>query len=82
MNLLLKKACDLANGQTGLARELTQRTKRRVTQQQVRNWLVRGDEVPTDVMAPIEEITNGEVSRKDFRPNDFHIIWPELAERA
>lgn len=26
----------------------------------------------------IEKATNGLVTRKDLRPNDFHIIWPEL----
>lgn len=29
----------------------------------------------------IEELTNGLVSRKDLRPDDWQIIWPELANR-
>jgi DNA-binding transcriptional regulator YdaS (Cro superfamily) len=80
MNHLIQKACELVNGQTALARELTRRTGIVVTQQRVRNWIYRGDEVPADFMASIEEITNGEVSRKDFRPNDFQVVWPELAK--
>ena len=26
----------------------------------------------------IEQATNGEVTRKDLRPDDWHLIWPEL----
>ncbi|SEN72068.1 Putative antitoxin of toxin-antitoxin system, YdaS/YdaT [Nitrosospira multiformis] len=26
----------------------------------------------------IEEATSGKVTRKDLRPNDWHLIWPEL----
>lgn len=28
----------------------------------------------------IESITDGAVSRRDLRPHDFHLIWPELAK--
>lgn len=28
----------------------------------------------------IEQVTNGRVTRKDLRPNDWHLIWPELKE--
>lgn len=28
----------------------------------------------------IERATNGAVTRKDLRPNDWHLIWPELAD--
>lgn len=27
----------------------------------------------------IEQATNGAVTRRDLRPNDWHLIWPELA---
>jgi DNA-binding transcriptional regulator YdaS (Cro superfamily) len=26
----------------------------------------------------IEQATNGKVTRKDLRPDDWHLIWPEL----
>ncbi len=29
----------------------------------------------------IEEKSNGEISRKDLRPNDWHKIWPELKNK-
>lgn len=28
---------------------------------------------------PVERLTQGAVTRKDLRPNDWHEIWPELA---
>jgi len=30
--------------------------------------------------AAIERATNGQVTRKDLRPGDWHLIWPELVE--
>lgn len=27
----------------------------------------------------IERATNGAVTRRDLRPDDWHLIWPELA---
>lgn len=29
----------------------------------------------------IEQATNGQVTRKDLRPDDWHLIWPELAQQ-
>ena len=29
----------------------------------------------------IEQATNGMVTRKDLRPDDWHLIWPELADK-
>ena len=28
----------------------------------------------------IERATNGAVTRRDLRPNDWHLIWPELID--
>ena len=36
--------------------------------------------VPFERCMPIELHTHGEVSRRDLRPDDFQIHWPELAE--
>ena len=30
----------------------------------------------------IENATNGQVTRKDLRPDDYHLIWQELKEDA
>lgn len=43
--------------------------------------IARGDRpVPVEYCALIEESTNGVVTRKMLRPNDWVKIWPELAE--
>ena len=36
--------------------------------------------VPIAHMALIERITEGAVTRRDLRPDDWQDIWPELAE--
>ncbi len=36
--------------------------------------------VPIAHMAKIEEITQGAVTRRDLRPDDWQDIWPELAD--
>ena len=36
--------------------------------------------VPIAHMAAIERFTAGAVTRRDLRPDDAHLIWPELAE--
>ena len=33
------------------------------------------------VCSAIETVTRKKVTRRDLRPNDFHLIWPELAKR-
>lgn len=38
--------------------------------------------IPVAHMARIEELTGGYVTRKDLRPDDWHDIWPELAQQA
>lgn len=30
----------------------------------------------------IERATDSSVTRKDLRPNDWHLIWPELIDRV
>ena len=32
--------------------------------------------------ARVEHATNGAVTRKELRPNDWHLIWPELQDEA
>ena len=44
----------------------------------ISNWLSRG--VPVEHCATIERVTNGEITRQALRPDDWHVIWPELAQ--
>lgn len=36
--------------------------------------------VPIAHMAAIERFTDGAVTRRDLRPDDAHLIWPDLAD--
>lgn len=35
---------------------------------------------PVERCAIIERATAGAVTRRDLRPNDWHLIWPELID--
>lgn len=54
-----------------------------VSPDQVRQWrYAHADRKPGPVHAvAIEQITNGAVMRWDLRPDDWHLIWPELKKR-
>ena len=44
--------------------------------QTVSNWRARG--IPVTKCAQLEVITGGAVTRLEMRPEDWHLIWPEL----
>jgi len=46
----------------------------------VSQWKNGTRPIPLERGTDIEKATNGLVSRKDLRPNDWHRYWPELAE--
>lgn len=48
----------------------------KVSQQAISNWKAR--EVPIEHCLQIELATNGRITRKELRPNDFWKIWPDL----
>lgn len=48
----------------------------------VSDWASGHRNVPIDKAVAIELATNGEVTRKDLRPDDWERIWPELAEKV
>ena len=52
-----------------------------VTQGMVSQWCGRLIPTPEHCVS-IEQATNGQVTRKDLRPDDWERIWPELAEKA
>jgi DNA-binding transcriptional regulator YdaS (Cro superfamily) len=43
------------------------------------DWANRRRPIPIGRCIAIERATNGLVSRRDLRPDDWHLIWPELA---
>lgn len=45
----------------------------------VSNWATGKKGIPLERCVQIERGTNGAVTRRDLRPNDWQKIWPELA---
>lgn len=50
-----------------------------VSQAAVSNWRARGSSPDAIHCTAIERATGGAVTRRDLRPDDWHLIWPELA---
>jgi DNA-binding transcriptional regulator YdaS (Cro superfamily) len=44
----------------------------------VGNWKLRRA-VPVEFCAQVERLTQGGLTRRQLRPEDWHLIWPELA---
>lgn len=65
----LRKAVELAQGETELARRLSVLMKREVKQQHVWNWLNRDKILPGEYCIPIEFAVGGDVSRHELRPD-------------
>lgn len=53
-----------------------------VTPAFVSQWRTGFRPIPVERCAAIERATGGAVTRKELRPDDWHLIWPELAEKA
>ena len=50
-----------------------------VTQPVISNWRARGTTPDAIHCVAIERATGGAVTRRDLRPDDWHLIWPEMA---
>ncbi|ARK91096.1 transcriptional regulator [Burkholderia pseudomallei] len=50
-----------------------------VTKAAVSQWKRLG--VPVRHCVAIERLTSGDVTRRDLRPKDWHLIWPELTQQ-
>ena len=50
-----------------------------VTNPNVSGWVAGQKQPGIKTALAIERFTNGEVTRKELRPDDWHEIWPELA---
>jgi DNA-binding transcriptional regulator YdaS (Cro superfamily) len=46
----------------------------------VSQWRTGVRPVPITHCVAIEKATQGMVTRKDLRPDDWHLIWPELSD--
>lgn len=45
----------------------------------VYQWRAGIRPVPVERCAVVERATDGAVTRRDMRPSDWHLIWPELS---
>lgn len=72
----LETAIDLMGGAGKLAAAIG------VGQPSISNWRARGTTPDAAHCVSIERATEGAVTRRDLRPDDWHLIWPELAEAA
>ena len=72
MNKAFNKACDLI-GAANMARHLG------VTPQAVNAWKKERRPFPVERCTAVEQITDGKITRKELRPDDWYVIWPELA---
>ena len=71
----IKRAVDKAGGQSALARLIGSGVK----QQNVWHWVQTGVVPPKRCWA-IEQATG--VSRRALRPDDWHLLWPELVAQG
>lgn len=76
----IQRAVDLLGSQLALSRALG------VTPVTVNQWVrPLGSQnrrpVPPKQCVRIEQLTAGAVTRRELRPDDWHAIWPELAEQ-
>ena len=71
----INKAGDFAGSQKLLADLVG------VSPSNVNQWASGVRPVPIEKCVAIERVTNGAVTRKDLRPDDWQLIWPELADK-
>lgn len=50
-----------------------------LSRQTIYGWRTAG--IPIPYCAGVEEECQGEFTRKDFRPDDWRTIWPELTKK-
>ena len=73
MNKQILTACALMGSQTSLAKVLG------VKPPVVNQWLNFIRPVPPKICVAIERVTEGKVTRKELRPEDYWELWPDLA---
>lgn len=72
----IQRACDIAGGQSALARLLINpRTKKPLTPQAVQYWCRDDNVVPAEWVLPIEAATENQVTRYELRPD----LYPRTA---
>lgn len=68
----IARAAELVGGKSALARLVG------VTPPTVQQWANGDRPVPPERCVLVERVTYGAVGRRDLRPDDWQLIWPEL----
>ena len=71
-------AVQIASDKLGSQAELARRLG--VTPPMVQQWKNGTRPVPPQYCPAIERATAGAVTRRDLRPDDWHLIWPDLVD--
>ncbi|AUX61634.1 helix-turn-helix domain-containing protein [Simonsiella muelleri] len=74
MNNGIEKAIGLFGSQAEFARILE------IKRMNIQHWKRGNVEVPVKRCVQIEKLTDGVVTRRDLRPDDYWEIWPDLAK--
>lgn len=74
--LAIQSACDILGSQSALAKALE------LAPALIHQWRAGIRPVPVQHCVAIERVTGGAVSRRELRPDDWHLIWPELADQG
>jgi DNA-binding transcriptional regulator YdaS (Cro superfamily) len=53
-----------------------------VSRDMVYQWVKGIRPISIEKCVSIERVTSSKVTRKDLRPDDWHLIWPELANES
>lgn len=72
----VQRACEIVGSQAEMARRLG------IEAGNVWQWANGVRAVPPRFCARIEQLTDGAVTRRDLRPNDWAMYWPELEAAA
>lgn len=70
--MCIQVAIEKCGGISALAKKLN------VAPPTVMQWKKGIRKVPIKRCVEIEKLTNGEVTRKDLRPDDWHLIWTDI----
>lgn len=68
----IKRACDVVGGRIALAKLVG------VSPSYVSQLIAGARPLPVERCPAIERATSGAVTRRDLRPDDWWLIWPEL----
>jgi DNA-binding transcriptional regulator YdaS (Cro superfamily) len=67
---------DLFSSERGAQSRLAAKTE--IPAPMLSQWASGSRPIPIERCTPIEVATGGKVRRWDLRPDDWHLIWPEL----